>query len=256
MIPTNHYQIAFLDIETFPILGYSWRTYDTNLIKVVRRPTMAAYAVKWMGEKHIECNILPDFKAYEKNVFDDSELVHKLWGVFHRADLIIAHNAPFDITWSNARMFLNGERPPSPSRAYDTLKVSRKILGKGMPSHKLDDICEALGIGRKLSHEGFTMWDRCMERDPKAWKTMRRYNTHDITLLEKFYYRVAPWDPTHPNITLDSTEGYLCPVCGSNKTKPDGWRKNKVYSVKKYYCQSCTHYSTGERKKSPVQILS
>src|ERR1700733_5194536 len=185
-------KIAFVDIETAPSLGYVWAKWETNVIDFKKDWYMLSYAVKWAHENRVIVRGLCDYPGYKSNVEDDSKLVTDLWKVFDEADILIAHNGDsFDILKANTRFILHKLPPPSPYKTIDTLKVARAAFK--FDSNKLDDLGHYFGIGRKLPHTGFHLWMGCMKGDPASWKLMKRYNGHDVELLEKLYYLVRAW---------------------------------------------------------------
>ena len=207
-------RIAFVDIETAPSLGYVWGKWEQNVIDFKTDWYMLSYAVKWVGEKRVTTRGLCDYPGYKKNVEDDSKLVADLWKVFDEADVLIAHNGDrFDIVKANTRFILHKLPPPSPYKTVDTLKIARKAFK--FDSNKLDDLGHYFGIGRKLPNTGFHLWRGCMLGDKKSWSMMKRYNSHDVVLLEKLYYLIRAWSPTHPNI--NKGEFFACPTCASKQ---------------------------------------
>jgi len=140
-----------------------------------------------------------------------------------KADIVIAHNGiAFDTRKIQARMLFHGLNPPSPYREVDTLKIARKHFS--FTSNRLDDLCQTLGIGRKLATGGFDTWLGCMRGDPKAWAKMTRYNKRDVKLLVALYKKLLPWTTVHPNLaTISGAAGEMCPKCGSNKRHVASW---------------------------------
>ena len=189
----------FIDIETKPIKGYFWPPlYETNVIKVIEGTKILCVSYKWNHEDEIKVISLPRFRGYKGGVVNDYLLCKELWKLINKADIIIAHNGDrFDIKKINGRFFLQGILPTSPYMSIDTLKVARKFLG--LDSNKMGEICEALGIGRKLANRGKDMWLGCIDGDPQAWKEMEAYNKHDVDLLVEVHMRLMPWAMSKPN---------------------------------------------------------
>ena len=181
---------------------------------------------------------LPDYQGYKNGSEDDSKLVKELWGLLDRADIVVAQNGDkFDIKKINARFAYYRLPPPSPYRTVDTLKVARKYFA--FSSNKLDHLGQFLQLGRKMEHEGFPLWRRCMLGDKKAWKKMKAYNRQDVLLLEKVYYRFLPWISNHPNMAMYN-EGKVCPKCSSDKGfKRGGFYTNKTTQYQVWRCKNC-----------------
>lgn len=232
----NKPKILLFDIETAPIEGYSWTMFETNIVSVTTPTYMLSYAAKWLGARSIETLALPDFPLYKKNPKSDRELVASLWRLLDEADIVVAHNADFDTKKTNARFLANGLPPPSPYRVFCTLKTARKHFK--FDSNKLDSLGGYLDFGQKLKHTGIHLWMGCMAGDPKSWKMMKRYNAHDVALLEKCYIKLRGWATTHPNLNTYSG-GTCCPTCQSTATIKRGFNFSKTRITQRFQCQSC-----------------
>src|ERR1044072_4109574 len=104
--------ITLLDIETAPLLGYSWGIWETNVMEVKEAWYMLSFSVKRLGSKKASTYCLPDF--YKKDKQDDKSLITELWNIMDKSDVIIAHNGDrFDIRKANARFIFHGMEPPS-----------------------------------------------------------------------------------------------------------------------------------------------
>ena len=202
---------------------------------------MLSFAWKWVGEKKVRGFCLPDYPVYKKNKADDSALTQELWNMMDAADIIVAHNGDkFDIKKTNARFLINGLTPPSPYKTVDTLKIARSSFG--FDSNKLDDLARYLGIGKKLPHTGTNLWVSCMDGDPAAWKVMRKYNIHDVELLEPVYLRLRPWAKSHPNLNNYSREKISCPTCQSVNTQKRGPDNSLKTVYQRMKCSDCGHW--------------
>lgn len=220
--------ILLLDIETFPLVSYTWGTYDINVIAIKEHSQICSYSAKWLGGDHFT-RALPDYKKSK----DDRYLVSDIWKLLNEADTVIAHNGDkFDLRRLNSRFAKWGLLPPAPYRTIDTLKISKRIFG--FPSNRLDDLCEYLGIGRKINTGGFDLWRGCMDNDPDSWTRMKEYNEHDIVLLEGLYYKLLPWIKNHPPV---SDTG--CPKCGSIQLQRRGYARTAVRDYQRWQCMVC-----------------
>ena len=152
------------------------------------------------------------------------------------ADVIIAHNGDrFDLPKINTRFLTHKLNPPSPYKTIDTLKIARSVFK--FDSNKLDDLGRYLSIGRKLPHTGFHLWKGCMSGDKASWKLMKRYNGHDVELLEKVYYIMRSWCKNHPNINMGLSE--VCPKCQSTKVQRRGFSYTLLRKKQNWFCTSC-----------------
>lgn len=243
-------KILLLDIETSPIIAAIWTLYEANAIWVERDTHLLSFAAKWYGERHVKTYCLPDYPRYKSHMHDDKPLCRDLWKLMDQADIIIAHNGDsFDIKKINARFVLHGMKPPSPYKTIDTLKVARRVFK--FDSNKLNNICRYAGIGEKLPHTGAKLWQDCCNGDPKAWRTMRRYNARDVSpMLEGAYDLVKPWMPNHPDLNL-YTGGKGCPACQSPHVTKQGLKVSKTRRVQQLKCQACGHWFSGGVVRHP-----
>jgi len=241
-------RILFFDIETAPSKGWFWQMWETNIIEVETPGYMLSFAAKWLGDKQVLVYGLPDFPGYKAGVANDKRLVMRLAELFSEADVVVAHNGDrFDIITTNTRLVVNGLLPMTPAKSIDTLKVARQKFK--FLSNKLDDLGNFLGAGRKTPHTGKDLWFRCMKGDPKAWKTMKKYNQQDVLLLESVYGKIRPWMTNHPNMNLLLGKTHACPNCGSKNTQRRGVIVTRVSKYQRYHCQSCGAWSRGESIK-------
>lgn len=236
-------RVMFVDIETAPHLIYAWDTYETNAITVVKEGYILSFAYQWEGEKTV-VKALPDYLSYKENKSDDKALVKDLWHRLCEADVIIAHNGDrFDLRKINARFIKHGLKPPAPYKTIDTLKIARNVAA--FPSNKLDNLSKHLGIGRKLPHTGFNLWEGCMRGDEKSWRVMKKYNAHDVFLLREVYLKLRPYAKSHPDMRLyDRKDG--CPRCRSDKIQRRGKRFANARVYRQYFCRNCGHWFSGE----------
>lgn len=242
-------RIAFIDIETSPILGYAWAIYDTNILGVKEPVKVMCFGWKWLGENKVNVLSLPDYKNYKPGVLDDSLLMKDVWKVLDEADVVVAHNGDsFDIKIINARFLVHGLNPPSDYKTVDTLKVSKKYFR--MTTNKLDDVGGYLDEGRKASTGGFQTWVDCWDGDRKAWERMTTYNARDVELLERVYLRLRPFIGNHPDLNLIAGRPiklgeFVCGSCQSLNTQKRGFAVTKAGRYQRYSCNDCGSWSTG-----------
>lgn len=244
-------KVILFDIETTPTLGWAWRIYDTNLIKVVKPWHLLSFSWKELGSQETNVSALPDYVDYEKDMADDRALAKDLWSVLDSADIVVAHNGDqFDVKFANARFLKHELGSPSPYKTVDTLKIARKHFK--FESNKLTDLGHALGVGVKVPHTGFSMWEGCMAGDPDAWELLKKYNVGDTLLLEAVYYKLRPWAVTHPDVTLYGSQGGAkasapaCPSCGSIHIQRRGKAVAKTRAYQRFHCQDCGHWFAGD----------
>lgn len=231
------------DIETSPIVGYTWGLYQQDVIKTIRDSHFLSFSYKWLGEGKAKCLALPDFKTYQKNPYDDYELVKKLHELMEEADIILAHNGDqFDIKKANSRFLYHHLTPPSPYKTFDTLKVMKKHFKNA--SNKLDAIGEYLDVGRKVSTGGFELWEGCMNGDPKSWAKMKKYNKQDVELLERVFNELKPWIFQKEAIWQGRPN---CKNCGGRLVSRGTRIQAGGKRYQRFQCKQCGLWDTGKR---------
>lgn len=255
MVIKSEPRILVFDIETAPNLAYVWGKYEQNVIRYDSEWYMLCYAAKWLGKKKMFTSKLNDFpRRFKKDSNDDYGVVKELWKLLDEADIVISHNGKkFDVKKSNARFIFHGMKPPSPFKQIDTLTEARKYFK--FNSNKLDDIGNLLGVGRKVSHEGFGLWLKCMKGDRKAWKRMIKYNIQDVILLEAVYEKFKPYMTNHPNLGLYQQNEFACPNCGSENLQKRGFQMTKVSIFQRYQCQECGAWSQNVTREKVIKPM-
>ena len=244
------------DIETAPNLAYVWGKWEQNVIAYEEHWYIISFAYKWLGGRKVHSVSLPDFEDYAEDKHNDRYLCESLWRLFEQADIVVGHNSDnFDIKKSHAR-FLQHQLPPhAPFQSIDTRKIARRYFR--FDSNKLDDLGEALGVGRKIKHEGFeALWLGCIkDDDPKAWEKMTAYNRQDVSLLEKVYNRMKPYMENHPNLGLYDNPQQLevCPNCGSKNIHKAGTRVTRVNIQQRWNCRNCGAWSKSPLAKGVIR---
>jgi hypothetical protein len=243
-------KICLYDLETAPSLGYIWDKYETNVLWYVKQGYLLSYAYKWLGDNKTYVVSLPDFKTYKKDPENDKELVQSLYRLFESAEVLVAHNGDsFDERTANGRFFFHHLTPPPPHKRIDTLKISRKYFK--IQSHKLDDLGDYLGVGRKERTGGIDLWRDVLDGDMKAWKKMCKYNRMDVILLERIYLHLRPWAENHPAINLIENNVKACPKCGACELVARGTRYNKTTIYQRYRCKACGGWCNS---RTPVKL--
>jgi len=246
-------RVLFFDIETMAKKAYVWGDFEQNIIDTAEEWFMLSYAYKWKEDTTVKVRALPDYPTtYKANSHDDSALVNELWKLFNEADIIIAHNGrQFDIKKSNARFIKHGLRPPSPYKIVDTKEVAKRYFR--FDSNRLDALADYFGIGRKIQTGGFQLWLDCQAGIKSAWAKMKKYNIHDIFLLEKVYYRMLPYMDNHPNIAMLQGNLHACPNCGSMDIVLEGTRQTRTKVMQQFRCKKCGSWSSAPRKGAQVR---
>lgn len=232
---TKKPKVLFYDIETTPNLAYVWGKYEQNVLSYESEWEILCFAYKWQGEKTVYCH---------RQRGNDLSLTKKLWALFDKADVVIAHNGDaFDQKKVRARFVYYDFSPPSPVIEIDTKKIAKKYFK--FNSNKLDDLGDHLKLGRKVTHEGFSLWLGCMNNKVKSWQKMMKYNKQDVVLLEKVYQRLRPWMIDHPNLSLLDGSKRGCPNCSSYKVQKRGKTVTHRVVKQRWQCQECGAWFAG-----------
>jgi len=128
----------------------------------------------------------------------------------------------------------------------DTLQQLRAHFGED--SNRLDAFARTHGLGAKLPHQGFKLWEDCINGVPSAWSMMKRYNIHDVRLLYATYHLIRPWMKQHPHMAILRGTKSGCPHCGKLKGQWRGpYKPNPAYD--RWRCV-CGKWSKGKITKS------
>lgn len=235
----------YLDIETSAHVVDAWGLYNQNIgLSQLREPTaMICVTGKFQGEK-------PKFWSLFHNEKD--EMLEGIWGMMNDADVTVHYNGNhFDIPHLNREFILGGFGPPSPSKQIDLLAVVRRNFR--FASNKLAYVSKALGLEGKVSHEGHSLWTRCLEGDRNAWKLMRKYNIQDVVLLEELYDKLKPWIWNGPNAQLYG-EADSCPGCGGKDLRREGHAYLNAGKYQRWQCRDCDRWSRSSKREAGVTL--
>lgn len=236
-----------IDVEVAPNLATLWGIYNQNvgINQLLETSRVMCFTAQWYGDKH----------AYFGSEYDmgHEEMIVSLHELLDEADAVIHYNGKkFDIPVINREFLKYGMHPPSPYKQIDLMLTVKKNFR--FVSNKLDHVCDELGIGRKASTGGHELWLKCMDGDPKAWKTMEKYNIQDVLLLEELYERLLPWISDHPNMALYvDANNPVCPNCGGDHLQKRGLAYTTTMTYQRYQCQDCFTWSrarTNNRTKA------
>ena len=234
------------DCETSPCLADVWGLWNNNVsLSQLRESTrMMSFAAKWLDEP----------KIYFASEFHNGpeEMVTQLHGLIDEADAVITYNGKaFDTKHANREFLLHGLLPPSPVQHIDLYPITKKVFQ--FPSYKLAYVADALGVEKKMGHEGHTLWVKCMAGDVKAWNTMRKYNKQDVVVTEAVYKALLPWITTGPSARLFDA-GADCPRCGSGELERRGFKYTQTGKYQQYRCKSCGGWSSETRREEGTTV--
>jgi hypothetical protein len=232
-------RILTIDIETSPIIAYSWGPkWETNLIKEIKPGMIISYSAKWLGGKQVTRGLI-DYKGYKKGVVNDDRIIQDIHKLLDEADIVVGQNSKnYDVKFITTRILANGLPPPSPFKQVDTKQEAKKYLR--LSSNSLEDMSTYFGIGNKLHHEGFELWEKCMAGDERAWNIMKKYNAQDVRLTEQIYLKLRPLMKTHPNVGVYTDTKGACPKCNSTNVNLRGFVYNATTKYQRARCMDCT----------------
>ena len=228
--------VLVMDIETLPIVAYTWGTWDVNINKeqIIKDWAVLSWSAKWLDDPRMMSDILTPAEIAKR---DDKRIVKSLWQLFDDADVIIAQNGrKFDLPKMNTRFWIYRMPRPSSYKIIDTLDCAKRAFS--MTYNSLDYLGEYLGLGRKLKTD-FQLWIDCDNGDKDALARMREYNENDVTLLEEVYLRMRPYIPNHPSYAIYDKIVGVCPVCLDPNITEIGLYTANVRQYPEFRCGKC-----------------
>lgn len=236
-------KILLIDIETSFLIAATFQRWKTNIpMKAVLQDIYVLnWSAKWLDDEYVYSDALHYHDLYETEPTNDSIILGSIHALLDEADYVVAHNgARFDVTTLNSRFIQHGFEPPSTFQVIDTLRIAKRAFR--FSSNRLDDLGEALGVGRKIETD-FDLWlDVVVNHDEDAFDRMVEYCEQDVWLLEEVYHKLRPWDAKHPStVVMGDLDERRCNVCGSTKVTKNGSYATNTQRYQKYKCSDCGH---------------
>lgn len=236
-------RILIVDIETrlINIRAFGIRDQHITINQIVDIPqsarTIHCIGYKWLGDK--KTHVLSEWEhGY-------SGMIRRIRDLLDEADAVVGFNhVNFDMKKMRGQFALEGIADIKPPTNIDVFKTVRAM---GFPSSKLDYIAQAFGLGRKVKHPGYEMWDACLDGCPKAQKKMAKYCAGDVRLTEDVYLRLRPYITNHPH--LSDVRSHACANCGEDRLTSQGWKRTRHFKVQSLKCSACGAWSQGRREK-------
>lgn len=228
--------VLSIDIETLPILGYTWNVWNTNIYsnQVEKDWSLLSYSAKWIDSGKIISDILTTKEALNR---EDKRLASGIWNLLNKSSVVITHNGRrFDIKKINTRFWKHGLHRPSSYKVIDTLVAAKSVFG--LTYNTLDFIAKYIGLQEKLDTD-FELWRRCDRGEKEALQYMREYNENDVVMQEEIYLNMREWIPGHPNLSIYTKLENVCPICLGENFKEIGLFTANIYQYKEYRCNSC-----------------
>lgn len=253
----NNVKILTLDIESFPLLVYSWALGEVHIpLEFLKRDwTVCAWAAHWNNDPADKIMYMDN--RGRRDIYDDKQLIKSLVDLMNQADIIIGQNVQkFDIRKLAARASFHKLPPFRPVQVTDILKEERKVFA--FTSHKLAYKTQMNDKYKKLKHEkypGFDLWLGCMDDKLDAWKEMETYCKHDVLSTEERYMAVRGWIKIH---NMGPTDGVMRCLCGSTALTKEGFAYTDTGKFQIYHCRDCKKWpraSTNLLTKSQKSVI-
>jgi DNA polymerase elongation subunit (family B) len=242
-------KILTLDIETFPILAWTFSTKNAFIgpSNIVKPAKMVSWAAKWYRDP--EVRFMSEFHDGRK------PMVKGIKRLIDEADIVVTYNGKsFDIPHINREVEVLKLGVIAPFQHIDLYHQVRRTFR--FSTSNLDEVVTELGLGKKVEHEGFALWLKCIAGDPEAWARFQEYNMHDVVLTERLLDRILAWGgPGIPNFGLWVDEARpICPKpnCGSPRMQRRGTAQTNVSRFQRYQCQACGGWSRGGTRVNAV----
>lgn len=222
-------RILFFDIET---AGVNALKSDLGFVIL--------FGYKWSDEKETHC-IQIDRKSLD--TFSDKKLLMQASKLFLEADLIVGHYASiFDARFINGRLLINNLPPIPPVKLRDTKFMAS--VQANFSSNRLKHLAKILGLRhQKLENNWPMAWFQVMRGNMKTLNEMAEYCKGDVIAMEELYYRLRPFDKSHPRIVPDKTK---CAACGGG-IQYRGFAVLDHNRYRRFQCQQCGKWDR-ERK--------
>lgn len=233
--------ILYLDFETSPIVGWTWKVYDTEIFHIEKDLEVISVAWSWEGEDEVYALSLPDFKGYKPGIMNinDKKLIQAFAEIVRKAEYVVAHNGMgFDFRILRTRLLIHGLDPLHNIREIDTKRWAKKFY---FSSNSQNNISRQIKTPMKAETEKHLWETVIITGDPKKWKQMVEYNKRDVVGLKANAHKLAPHVPT-----LAASKAILCsnPLCGSEYLRRDKLRQSINGWKIQYKCTWCGHYTT------------
>jgi RNase_H superfamily len=247
-------KILIFDIETSPLISYTWGIWDQNvgLNQIKEDWYVLAWSAKWLDDPPSQ--IMYQDQRNQKDISNDKKLMESIWVLLDAADIVITQNGKaFDVKKLNTRFVLHGMEPPSSYRHIDTKQLASKHFA--FTSNKLEYMTSKLCTKyKKLSHKkfpGFSLWTECLKGNEDAWNEMEKYNKYDVLSLEELYHKLAPWDNSiNFGVYTDEVEQKCS--CGSEKElQKKGYAYTAAGKYQRFKCLDC-----GKQYQNKQNLLS
>ena len=245
-------RVLFIDLETSADIVACFGRFkqnlgEKNIVHQGNQIICAAWKFIEDSSVHTSRSSFSDFKI---DMQSEKYLLERIYATFKETDVVVIHNAGFDLGTIQHRMLEHGMGVLPKVKVIDTLQIAKKYLK--LRSNKLDSITKYFGLSNKIENSGIDFWIKVQQGDEQAMQTMLAYNVGDITALEAVYTTFVPLNQgtsLAPMMPLDSKH---CTSCGSTHVHPTGRTISTSLSMfSEYECNEC-----GAKMRDRVNVLS
>jgi DNA polymerase elongation subunit (family B) len=242
----NGPRVLFFDLETSAALVYCFGRHKQFINQDAifeEGGKLICSGYSWLGSD--EVNVL--YNADEVKQQKDLTICKKMWKLFNEADIVVAHNAKgFDVKMLAVRCLANGLRTLPKVKVIDTLQLARK--GFRFPSNKLDSLGAYLGVGRKVTHSGISLWAKVQQGDKQALLKMVEYCKGDVELLKDIFMILRGHGGININFAMYYADNLTrCKSCGSTNLEFTG--KSVLTNTAEFEEISCLDCGSVNRSK-------
>lgn len=210
-------RVLILDVECWPMKGEFWDIWDQNIgiNQINQHRTLLSFAAKWWGEKDMFYFDIEN----KRDLHSDKPLMGPLRKLMDESDIIVGHNLnKFDRRVINTSVVTNKEKPMRRYRVLDTMIIAKRHFS--FPSYSLEyltsRLCPEFPKMKSKLFIGHELWKECDQRNPLAWKEMRKYNCQDVRATEALWNVIEPFDNSiNFNLYTDAPDSLDC-KCGGH----------------------------------------
>ncbi len=245
-------RILFIDLETSADIIATFGRFkinvgEKNIIQQGNQIICAAW--KFSGDNSVNTS-RSSFSNFKIDLQSEKYLLERIYATFKETDVVVIHNASFDLGTIQHRMLEHGMGVLPKVKVIDTLQIAKKHLK--LRSNKLDSITKYFGLSNKIENSGIDLWINLQQGDEQAMQTMLDYNIGDITALEAVYNKFVPLNQGTSLAPMMSLDHKHCTSCGSIHVHPTGRTISTSLSMfSEYECNDC-----GAKMRDRVNTLS
>jgi len=256
--PTMTHKTLYFDIETTGMILFGYRLGKQHIAhdQILKRSQVMCISWAW-GDGKVQNAVFDrdKFDWFKKDDDADYELLKNFVNMAMDADVVIGHNGKnFDVAELRSRLIKHKLPDFQPTLIDDTYLMTKNI---GFVSHKLDDLGDYLGVGKKMEHgHGVEWWVEILRGNKKILAEMCKYCSIDVARLRGIYKELKPYIGSNLNLAIFYSRPDMCPNCGSTRTPIiRHYKYTKAGKFPQFQCHDCNkYYPTGKNQiKAPSQ---